>query len=123
MPVHPHVSGGLKKVFDFFKSNEIPRDILISVGSAITGALIFDRILRRNEDEDDEDEQLMMCFDLYLPFAVKISDSGIMSIVPNPYKVNSKENTECPCGCHLSMNQANEHQVLCMSCNCAFNND
>jgi len=26
------------------------------VGSAITGALIFDRILRRNEDEDDEDE-------------------------------------------------------------------
>jgi len=56
MPVHPHVSGGLKKLFDFFKANEIPRDILISVGSAITGALIFDRILRRNEDEDDEDE-------------------------------------------------------------------
>jgi len=25
----------------------------------------------------------------------------------------------CPCGCHLSMNQDNEHQVLCMSCNCA----
>jgi len=55
MPIHPHVSGGLKKVFDFFKSNEIPRDILISVGSAITGALIFDRILRR-DDDDDEDE-------------------------------------------------------------------
>jgi len=55
MPVHPHVSGGLKKVFDFFKSNEIPRDILISVGSAITGALIFDRILRRNEDEDEDE--------------------------------------------------------------------
>jgi len=57
MPVHPHVSGGLKKLFDFFKANEIPRDILISVGSAITGAFLFDRILRRNEDdEDDEDE-------------------------------------------------------------------
>jgi len=55
MPVHPHVSGGLKKLFDFFKSNEIPRDILISVGSAITGALIFDRILRRNEDDDDDE--------------------------------------------------------------------
>ena len=55
MPVHPHVSGGLKKLFDFFKANEIPRDILISVGSAITGALIFDRILRRDQD-DDEDE-------------------------------------------------------------------
>ena len=55
MPIHPPVSGGWKKLFDFFKSNEIPRDILISVGSAITGALIFDRILRRDED-DDEDE-------------------------------------------------------------------
>ena len=54
MPVHPHVSGGLKKIFDFFKSNEIPRDILISVSSALTGALIFDRILRRNDDEDEE---------------------------------------------------------------------
>ena len=55
MPVHPHVSGGLKKIFDFFKSNEIPRDILISVSSALTGALIFDRILRRNEDEDEDE--------------------------------------------------------------------
>jgi len=44
----------LKKLFDFFKANEIPRDILISVGSAITGALIFDRILRRNPDEDED---------------------------------------------------------------------
>ena len=55
MPVHPHVSGGLKKLFDFFKANEIPRDILISVGSAITGALIFDRILRRDEDQDEDE--------------------------------------------------------------------
>ena len=55
MPVHPHVSGGLKKVFDFFKANEIPRDILISVGSAMAGAFLFDRILRRDE-EDDEDQ-------------------------------------------------------------------
>ena len=56
MPVHPHVSGGLKKLFDFFKANEITKDILISVCSAITGALIFDRILRRNEVEDDYDD-------------------------------------------------------------------
>jgi len=46
----------LKKVFDFFKANEIPRDILISVGSAITGAFLFDRILRRDEDDEDEDQ-------------------------------------------------------------------
>ena len=44
----------LKKVFAYFKNNEIPRDILISVGSALTGALIFDRILRRNDDQDEE---------------------------------------------------------------------
>ena len=43
----------LKKVLSYFKNNEIPRDILISVSSALTGALIFDRILRRNEEEDD----------------------------------------------------------------------
>ena len=42
----------LKKVFAYFKNNEIPRDILFSLGTALTGALIFDRILRR----DDQDE-------------------------------------------------------------------
>ena len=42
----------LKKVFAYFKNNEIPRDILISLGTALTGALIFDIILRR----DDQDE-------------------------------------------------------------------
>ena len=42
----------LKKVLSYFKNNEIPRDILISVGSAITGAFLFDRILRRDQDED-----------------------------------------------------------------------
>ena len=44
----------LKKVLSYFKNNEIPRDILISVSSALTGALIFDRILRRDEDQDEE---------------------------------------------------------------------
>jgi len=57
MPVHPHVSGGLKKVFDFFKANEIPRDILISVGSAMAGAFLFDRILRRDQDDEDDEDQ------------------------------------------------------------------
>ena len=42
----------LKKAIAYFKNNEIPRDILISLGTALTGALIFDRILRR----DDQDE-------------------------------------------------------------------
>jgi len=44
----------LKKVIAYFKNNEIPRDILISVSSALTGALIFDRILRRDEDQDED---------------------------------------------------------------------
>ena len=57
MPVHPHVSGGLKKVIDFFKANEIPRDILISVGSAMAGAFLFDRILRRAQDDEDDEDQ------------------------------------------------------------------
>jgi len=53
MPVHPHVSGGLQKLINYFKNNEIPRDILISVGSAVAGAFVFDRILRRDKEEDD----------------------------------------------------------------------
>jgi len=56
MPVHPHVIGGLQKLFNYFKANEIPRDILISVGSAVAGAFVFDRILRRDEDEDEDEE-------------------------------------------------------------------
>ena len=43
----------LKKVLSYFKDNEIPRDILISVGSAVAGAFVFDRILRRDEDQDE----------------------------------------------------------------------
>ena len=57
MPVHPHVSGGLKKVLSYFKNNEIPRDILISVGSAVAGAFVFDRILRRDQDDEDDEDQ------------------------------------------------------------------
>ena len=43
----------LKKAIAYFKNNEIPRDILISVGSAIAGALVIDRILRRDKDQDE----------------------------------------------------------------------
>jgi len=57
MPVHPHVSGGLQKVLSYFKNNEIPRDILISVGSAVAGAFVFDRILRRDQDDEDDEDQ------------------------------------------------------------------
>ena len=44
----------LKKAIAYFKNNEIPRDILISIGSAVAGAFVFDRISRRDKDEDEE---------------------------------------------------------------------
>ena len=44
----------LKKIITYFNNNEIPRDILISFGSAVAGAFVFDRILRRDEDQDED---------------------------------------------------------------------
>ena len=46
----------LKKILSYFKNNEIPRDILISVGSAVAGAFVFDRILKRDEEEDESEQ-------------------------------------------------------------------
>jgi len=54
MPVHPHVSGGLKKLFDFFKANESAKDLLIGRIGAVIGGVFIDRILRRDEDQDEE---------------------------------------------------------------------
>ena len=54
MPVHPHVSGGLKKIYDFFKTNNAAKDVLIGSVSFIAGGFVLDRILRRDEDEDED---------------------------------------------------------------------
>jgi len=43
----------LKKVYDFFKGNESAKDLLIGSISFIAGGFILNRILRRDEDEDD----------------------------------------------------------------------
>jgi len=55
MPVHPHVSGGLKKLFDFFKANTAAKDVLIGSISFIAGGFVLDRILRRDKDEDEDE--------------------------------------------------------------------
>jgi len=44
----------LKKVYDFFKSNNDAKNILIAISSSIAGAFVFDRILRRDEEENEE---------------------------------------------------------------------
>ena len=56
MPVHPHVSGGLKKVFDFFKANESAKEVLIGAVSFIAGGYILNKIVKRDQDDYDEDE-------------------------------------------------------------------
>jgi len=55
MPVHPHVSGGLKKLVDFFKTNNAAKDVLIGAVSFIAGGYILNKITKRAED-DEEDE-------------------------------------------------------------------
>ena len=54
MPVHPHVSGGLQKLFDFFKTNTAAKDVLIGSVSFIAGGFVLDRILRRDDDDDPD---------------------------------------------------------------------
>ena len=45
----------LKKVYDFFKSNNTAKDVLIGSVSFIAGGFVLDRILRRDEDQDEEE--------------------------------------------------------------------
>jgi len=54
MPVHPHVSGGLQKVYDFFKGNESAKDLLIGSIGAVIGGLFVERIVKRDEEEDED---------------------------------------------------------------------
>ena len=44
----------LKKVYDFFKSSNTAKDVLIGAVSFIAGGFVLDRILRRDEEEDDD---------------------------------------------------------------------
>jgi len=55
MPVHPHVSGGLQKIYDFFKTNESAKDVLIGAVSFIAGGYILNKIVKRDEDEDEDE--------------------------------------------------------------------
>jgi len=43
----------LKKVYEFFKSNNAAKDVLIGSVSFIAGGFVLDRILSRDEEEDD----------------------------------------------------------------------
>jgi len=56
MPVHPHVSGGLQKIYDFFKGNESAKDVLIGAVSFIAGGFVLNKIVKRDEDQDEEEE-------------------------------------------------------------------
>ena len=44
----------LKKVYDFFKSNNTAKDVLIGSVSFIAVGFVLDRILRRDEDQDED---------------------------------------------------------------------
>ena len=57
MPVHPHVSGGFQKLFDFFKTNESAKDVLIGAVSFIAGGYILNKIVKRDKDEDEDDDE------------------------------------------------------------------
>ena len=44
----------LKKVYEFFKANNAAKDVLIGSVSFIAGGFVLDRILRRDEDQDED---------------------------------------------------------------------
>ena len=44
----------LTKLIDFFKSNNAAKDVLIGSVSFIAGGFVLDRILRRDDDEEDQ---------------------------------------------------------------------
>ena len=45
----------LKKVYEFFKTNNAAKDVLIGSVSFIAGGFVLDRILRRDQDEDEDE--------------------------------------------------------------------
>lgn len=42
----------LKKVYDFFKTNNAAKDVLIGSVSFIAGGYILNKIVKRDEDDD-----------------------------------------------------------------------
>ena len=44
----------LKKVYDFLKTNNTAKDVLIGSVSFIAGGFVLDRILRRDDDQDED---------------------------------------------------------------------
>ena len=44
----------LKKVYDFFKTNNTAKDVLIGAVSFIAGGYILNKIVKRDEDEDED---------------------------------------------------------------------
>ena len=45
----------LKKVYEFFKSNNTAKDVLIGSISFIAGGYILNKIVKRDEDQDEEE--------------------------------------------------------------------
>ena len=44
----------LKKVYEFFKANNAAKDVLIGSISFIAGGYILNKIVKRDEEEDEE---------------------------------------------------------------------
>jgi len=44
----------LTKLIDFFKSNNAAKDVLIGSVSFIAGGFVLDRILRRDDEDEDQ---------------------------------------------------------------------
>jgi len=44
----------LKKVYDFFKTSNTAKDVLIGSISFIAGGYILNKIVKRDEEEDEE---------------------------------------------------------------------
>ena len=45
----------LKKVYEFFKTNNTAKDVLIGAVSFIAGGYILNKITKRDEDQDEEE--------------------------------------------------------------------
>ena len=44
----------LKKVYEFFKTNNTAKDVLIGSVSFIAGGYILNKIVKRDEDDDED---------------------------------------------------------------------
>jgi len=44
----------LKKVYEFFKTNNTAKDVLIGAVSFIAGGFVLDKIVKRDKEQDEE---------------------------------------------------------------------